>query len=179
MDTSRDMRVQLVHRLIRLDQAAVLRLSGSRNDAMSAVMKAATRAGDGELWAALGIILSIFTDNGLLLFGQLLVAFALELTAYAVVKKLASRPRPFAALPGVVRLIAPPDEFSFPSGHTAGAFVMLSVVGHALSVLAVPLALLACLVGLSRVYLGVHYPSDVLAGAALGSASGILSIVFC
>lgn len=166
----------VLHRLVRLDQAAVIRLSESRTKGLNVLMKAATRAADGEVWAMLGIVLSILSNDGLVLFGRLAVAFAIELTGYVTIKKLACRPRPFITLPEVVRLIAPPDEFSFPSGHTAGAFVALVVIGNSLGVLAVPLALLACLVGLSRVYLGVHYPSDVVAGALLGSIAGAVSV---
>jgi len=64
-----------------------------------------------------------------------------------------------------------PQSASFPSGHTASAVAFASAVGTALPATAVPLGLLACAVGYSRVHTGVHYPSDVAAGAVLGIAS--------
>jgi undecaprenyl-diphosphatase len=68
--------------------------------------------------------------------------------------------------------VHPADEFSFPSGHTAAAFVMVSILGSFYPVLLLPLVILASFIGISRVYLGVHYPSDVLAGAILGIVCG-------
>lgn len=137
-------------------------------------MRGATRIGNGQVWAALGLAVWVLDGNGGAFMQRLALGFAIELAVYKAVKQLFSRPRPFTKLPAVVRLIAPPDEFSFPSGHTAGAFVVLGIAGAAFSWLIAPLAILAALIGLSRVYLGVHYPSDVMAGALLGaSAAGV------
>lgn len=100
-----------------------------------------------------------------------LSAFALELLLYYLIKKNVRRPRPFRRLNGVQALIVPPDEFSFPSGHTGAAFLLAVVLTTALPALAPWVFAWATLVGLSRVYLGVHYPGDVLAGLALGVIS--------
>lgn len=98
-------------------------------------------------------------------------AFALELTLYYLLKKNIKRPRPFRKLADIQFLIVPPDEFSFPSGHTAAGFLMATLVSAAFPALTVPALLWAFGVGFSRIYLGVHYPTDVLAGMGLGLSS--------
>jgi undecaprenyl-diphosphatase len=100
-----------------------------------------------------------------------LIAFALELSLYYLIKKNIRRPRPFRKLAGIQCLIAPPDEFSFPSGHTGAAFLMAFLIASAFPFLSVPVFSWAFLVGFSRVYLGVHYPTDVFAGIVLGLGS--------
>jgi undecaprenyl-diphosphatase len=169
-------RLPMLNQIIRLDETAVIRLSGRRTRGLSMLMRAATRLGDGEFWVVFGVVVSIVADSGLVQFARLTTAYAIEFAAYATIKRLTSRPRPCVVLPDVVRLVAPPDEFSFPSGHTAAAFVMFTVLGSAYAALAVPLAVLSVLIGVSRVYLGVHYPSDVAAGALLGCLSGCVAL---
>ncbi len=87
------------------------------------------------------------------------------------IKRLVRRPRP--ELPGLPPLTGTPSELSFPSAHASSSFAGAYVYSR-LGLPAVPLYTLAGGFSLSRLYLGVHYPSDVLAGAALGSALGAL-----
>jgi undecaprenyl-diphosphatase len=88
-------------------------------------------------------------------------------------KELVGRVRPPFADANVAALGAVPDSPSFPSGHATTAFAAAAVVGAFHPRLRVPLFALAALVGISRVYLGVHYAFDVVAGAALGTALGL------
>ncbi|HEY5040078.1 MAG TPA: phosphatase PAP2 family protein [bacterium] len=106
------------------------------------------------------------------------LAFTLELSLYYLIKKNIGRPRPFQRIKGVRFLIAPPDEFSFPSGHTAAAFLVatLAAVSFPFPLITVAVLGWAGLVGFSRIYLGVHYPTDVLAGMVLGIASASLGL---
>lgn len=96
-------------------------------------------------------------------------------------KRLVRRPRPHRAedspFPG--RHVPMPESASFPSGHTASAVAFAAAVGPALPVVTVPLGLLACAVGYSRIHTGVHYPGDVVAGAVLGTgaAAVVLAVV--
>jgi len=105
-----------------------------------------------------------------------LVAFAIELPIYKVVKQAVKRDRPCQILPGVESRVTPGDRFSFPSGHTAGAFLVATLLGHSYPVLYPLTGAWAAAVGLSRVYLGVHYPTDVMAGMCLGALSALCGI---
>ncbi len=90
-----------------------------------------------------------------------------------LMKRTVTRPRPSRCLSGANRT-SEPDRFSFPSGHSAAAMSVALAFGLALPNLAAPLVILALLVGASRVFLGVHYPGDVLAGQLIAVATGIL-----
>jgi len=100
------------------------------------------------------------------------LAFAIERIAYYVLKKNLKRRRPPAAIPGFKSLITPSDEFSFPSGHTSGAFLFTTLCVLWFGTVALPLYIWASLVGFSRVLLGVHFPGDILAGATIGTGVG-------
>jgi undecaprenyl-diphosphatase len=89
-------------------------------------------------------------------------------------KRLASRHRPLRDEVALAqdRWVRMPSSDSFPSGHTASAFAFATAAGQRIPALSLPLRGLALLVGYSRVHTGVHYPGDVVAGAAVGSACG-------
>jgi undecaprenyl-diphosphatase len=106
-----------------------------------------------------------------------LLAFALELPLYKILKKRIKRDRPCEVVSGVHQRISPSDQFSFPSGHTAAAFVIATIISHFLPALRMPVYSWALLVGFSRIYLGVHYPTDILAGLVIGIFSAFAGIM--
>ena len=106
------------------------------------------------------------------------VAYGLEVPAFMVLKNLIKRPRPADSEMALCAFIKPAGRFSFPSGHTAAAFVMATLLGIFYPVVATLALAFALLVGLSRVLLGVHYPSDIAAGALLGTSCAMIGSLF-
>ena len=141
-------------------------------------MLAATRMGDGWLWYSLGAILLAFGGmRGYLAVGAAGSAAIVGIFVFKMLKRLSRRPRPCQLQPHCWATILPPDQFSFPSGHTMTAFSIAIVVSYFYPTLEGPLYFLALSIALSRIVLGMHFLSDVLAGALLGSALGVASIV--
>ncbi len=136
-----------------------------------------SRSGDGYLYGPLVALLILLNlQTGLNILICTLMAFVLELPLYVLVKRSVKRPRPFEVHGSVKFLIKPPDKFSFPSGHTAGAFLVSGVLSYFIPAVLVFVFIWALMVGISRIVLGVHYPSDVLAGAILGLGAAFAAI---
>ena len=136
-----------------------------------------SRLGDGILWYALmGAVIAVEGTRAILPVAHMLAVGAVGLFVYKWLKARTARPRPYQ-VHHTIRLGADPlDAFSFPSGHTlhAVAFSILFAAYYpVLAPLVVPFALL---VAASRLVLGLHYPSDVLAGAAIGATLAFVSL---
>lgn len=139
-------------------------------------MLAATRGGDGGLWYALGLAVALF--GGPQRFHALLAAIlavAAGTVLFLELKRAFRRPRPCAVEPHCWAELLPPDQFSFPSGHTITAFAVTVALGGFYPEMLPGLFFCAVSVAASRVVLGMHFLSDVLAGAAIGAVLGALA----
>ena len=142
-----------------------------------AYFSAISRLGDGVAWYVLmGAIVLADGLAGLAASAHLAATGVVALTLYKALKRWTRRARPCAADVRIRAWVAPLDEFSFPSGHTlhAVSFSLVAVAHY--PVLAWLLAPFALSVAVSRVVLGLHYPSDVIAATVVGTGLASLSV---
>lgn len=122
----------------------------------------------GFIWVAIGIILLIskrYRKVGFITLAALLLSAIL---GEGILKHMVQRMRPSTDIPAVNLLIAKPLSFSFPSGHAASSFAAAGVLAKYFKDYALEVYTMAALIAFSRLYLYVHYPSDVAAGIILG-----------
>jgi undecaprenyl-diphosphatase len=150
----------------------------SQFNAVRQFFRLVSRLGDGAFWYTVmaGILIQL-GDPALIPVLHMLIAGLTGTLIYKWIKKKTLRPRPYEVHQDISLTGYPLDRFSFPSGHTLHA-VIFTLTGITyfpqLTMLLVPFTFL---VGLSRVILGLHYPSDVLAGAGLGCLIGLVFIL--
>lgn len=134
-----------------------------------------SRSADGIYYLIAASLILYFNTKGVKVFILLLLGFAVQIPIYYLLKNKIKRKRPFEIFP-VLKKIDPPDEFSFPSGHTAGAFLVATILSLNFPAWSEILYLWASLVGFSRIHLRVHFPGDVLAGMILGIGTAFTSV---
>ncbi|HTP16810.1 MAG TPA: phosphatase PAP2 family protein [Streptosporangiaceae bacterium] len=166
-------------RIAALDRAAARRVAETDSRVLDRVMPTVSRLADhGLVWIVLAAGLWASGDRwarraawrGL---GSMTAASA---TANILGRTLAARGRPDVQVPAAGCLPRPPRSTSFPSGHVASAAAFATGVSLELPTLAAPVITLAAAVAAARMVTGVHYPSDVLAGAAIGAAAGAVTV---
>jgi undecaprenyl-diphosphatase len=140
-------------------------------------MLCATRGGDGWLWYALGIVVLLAGgDSRFLAVGTAALASGMGIATFLRLKKATGRKRPCALEPHCWATLLPPDQFSFPSGHTITAFAVSVSLSCYYPDLATGLLFCALSIAASRILLGMHFLSDVIAGAAIGAMMALASV---
>jgi undecaprenyl-diphosphatase len=159
---------------IKMDQNIILTLQKWRRPILSKILIGFTYSGTSRVWVTVALFLMACNYAGIqLVIEQQLFLSAMFAPLFAwlsgyILKKIFSRGRPSESIPGYLRIIKSPTCGSFPSSHTAAAvafYVALQWISHPL---ALYVGLWALIVSFSRLYLGVHYLTDIIGGAALG-----------
>lgn len=137
-----------------------------------------SRLGDGVFWYALILLLPYLNhDQGFYQAGHIILTAILALLLYKSLKNRMVRERPFINCEIIQQAAPVLDYYSFPSGHTLHAFLFSIMLSYYLPQITVLAWIFTGLVALSRVVLGLHYPTDVFAGALLGSTLSLLSLI--
>lgn len=141
-----------------------------RNDILTPILRFITTLGNaGIFWIVLTFILLLYKPTrklGILCLVALIEEF---LVCHVLIKNIVKRARPYARIEGLNPLVKKPTDYSFPSGHSSSSFAVgFTIFRKSDKRWGIPALILAILISLSRLYVAVHYPSDVIVGAAIG-----------
>lgn len=166
--------------IVRLDLAfSLFCLDHKFSAELARISRWVSKSGDGHLYIVLALLIWLLDNRAGALFliaGS--IAFAIELPIYWVTKNSFKRRRPQEISNLLQAHIIPSDRYSLPSGHTAAAFVMATLIGHFYPSF-YPLAFVwSALIGAARILLGVHFLTDVVIGAVLGFSAAQLALSY-
>lgn len=161
--------------VLNFDSAALLFIQENlRSDFLTPVMTFITRLGDaGFIWILLGIVLLFPPKTRRGGFDMIICLAAAFVLTDIVLKDLIGRIRPYEVIEGLKLLVAPETSFSFPSGHTSASFACATALTLSFGKKGAWSFVLAALIALSRLYVGVHYPTDVLGGIVVGTLAAV------
>jgi undecaprenyl-diphosphatase len=166
-------------RAIEWDRSGALALNRFLTPRLQAFWVSIDRLGHCRTWLVVMLAIALLGGtSGMYCAVHMFCVGSCALIFYKIVKNAACRARPCGIVNGVRRCVDPLDQWSFPSGHVLHGTAFGTVAMFYYPVLAVVLVPFLLLLGVSRVVLGLHYPSDVLAGAVLGAAIAATSLVF-
>lgn len=148
-----------------------------RQDWLTPIVTLITSLGNaGAIWLVLALVLVIRPCTRRCGIAMLLALLFGLLIGNLAIKNIVARPRPFRTYTDIIPLVSPGDLYSFPSGHTLSSFCAATACFGFYKKPGIACGVLAVLIGLSRLYVGVHYPTDVLCGALLGIVLGWISV---
>ena len=149
-----------------------------RTDMLTPFMKIVTFLGNGGwFWILCAVVLLAVPKTRKTGYAAVLSLIFGVIVTNLLLKNIVARPRPFAEIEALIPLIAKPTDFSFPSGHTTASFAVALVMLRMLpKKIGIPAVVLAALVAFSRLYLGVHYPTDVLVGFVVALVGSSLAV---
>ena len=161
-----------MEKILELDGKILLWIQNNlRSDVMNTIEKFITNFG-GFIAAAMVLMIIIPKTRrlGIMTFAA---NFMADMLANGVLKKLVERVRPYEVVEGLTSVIGAMSSTSFPSGHSACSFAIATVIFlETKKKVGIPALILAAMIASSRLYLGVHYPTDVLAGITVGVLNG-------
>ena len=148
------------------------------NPIMDKVMIFITGLGDaGFIWILIGLALLInkkYRRVGIMVLGALALG---SILGEGLLKNIIQRDRPFINMEGIKMLINAPTTYSFPSGHTTSSFAAAGVLAMNFKNKSIYIFALATLIAFSRIYLGVHFPTDIIAAIILGLSCSYISLL--
>lgn len=167
----------MLSRIVAWDNKILTKLCDKHTPVLNKLMVMVTKTGNnGYIWFALAIPLLLMNRYRVTGFTIILGMLISGLTGEITIKHIVGRVRPCNRDFGQELLIKHPAHYSFPSGHTSSSFAVSMVMYFMQPIMFVPILIYACLMGFSRMYLLVHYPTDVIAGAALGIICGTVAV---
>jgi len=168
-----------INNLVELDtrfSSKIFYLNGRKT--IDAIMRFSSFIGNGYFYPLIGLMIYFLAPfNRFTVILTVITAFLIELPIQKLVKITLKRKRPCQHISGIYNLVKLPDDFSFPSGHTAGACILTVILSYYYPFLLIPGISFCILMGISRIYNGVHYVSDVLCGAGLGVICSYTSLL--
>lgn len=165
--------------LLELDKNILLFIQEHlRFDWLTPIMKMITTLGDtGLIWIVIAAVLLCvkkYRGTGITMAVALLIGYVI---ANLILKNLIGRIRPYDAVDAIQALVGPMHDWSFPSGHSTSSIAASLVIYKRMPKYAgIPALILGILICLSRLYLGVHYPTDVLVGVFIGTVSAFIAL---
>jgi undecaprenyl-diphosphatase len=157
-----------------IDQAALRWIAGKRRPAADLLMRSLSRAGDWQTWTILALTALAMGETSRAIALHVLPKLLLTLAISRTIKKISKRPRPSKSLQEFRSLLKDPDPYSFPSSHAACAWAVAIGLGLTLGGGWPVWIAYAAAISYSRIYVGAHYPLDVLLGGVLGSVVALI-----